>query len=68
MRKPPNQNNSEAEIAQVPNAEPIMKDENLSIEERPMQKRPVRERIRVPVSYDDLVEVEEPKDDATSSG
>nr|GEU81055.1 putative phosphorylated adapter RNA export protein, RNA-binding domain-containing protein [Tanacetum cinerariifolium] len=67
MRKAPNQNNetySEAEIAQVPDAEPIMKDENLSIEERPMQKRPVHERIRVPVSYDDLVEVEEPKDDA----
>ncbi|GKA65315.1 putative phosphorylated adapter RNA export protein, RNA-binding domain-containing protein [Tanacetum coccineum] len=67
MRKAPNQNNEtcpEAEIAQVPDAEPIMKDENLSIEERPMQKRPVHERIRVPVSYDDLVEVEEPKDDA----
>ncbi|CAI9289126.1 unnamed protein product [Lactuca saligna] len=36
----------------------------LDIEERQVKKRPVHERIRVPVSYDDLLEVEDPKEEA----
>ncbi|KAI3792755.1 hypothetical protein L2E82_06644 [Cichorium intybus] len=66
FRKGPNQNKrdwSEAEgVKEV--AGPEGQNGQLDIEEKQVQKRPVHERIRVPVSYDDLVEVEEPKEEA----
>ncbi|KAK9063678.1 hypothetical protein SSX86_017549 [Deinandra increscens subsp. villosa] len=64
-KKPPNQNK---QVCSKPGgdaaeAEPrVQKD---GIEERQTQKRPVHERIRVPVSYEDLVEIEDPKDEVT---
>lgn len=61
---PSKQSCSIAECVHAPKAEPVAKDENLHIEEKQMQKRPVHDRIRVPVSYDDLLEVENPKDEA----
>lgn len=66
LRKGLNQNKrdwSEAEgVKEV--AGPEGQNGQLDIEEKQVQKRPVHERIRVPVSYDDLVEVEEPKEEA----
>lgn len=70
LRKAPNQNKQTCSQAaggshDAPAAEAKVEDGELCIEERVTvtQKRPVHERIRVPVSYDDLVEVDEPKDE-----
>ncbi|KAK9054900.1 hypothetical protein SSX86_025979 [Deinandra increscens subsp. villosa] len=65
-KKAPNQNNKQ--VCSKPGGDAgeaearVQKD---GIEERQTQKRPVHERIRVPVSYEDLVEIEDPKDKAT---
>ncbi|XP_071705070.1 uncharacterized protein [Rutidosis leptorrhynchoides] len=63
LSKTSNQNSqpsSETESVHAPVAELSGKD---VVEERQTHKRPVHERIRVPVSYEDLVEVEDPKDE-----
>ncbi|XP_024984820.1 uncharacterized protein LOC112520641 isoform X2 [Cynara cardunculus var. scolymus] len=61
LRKAPNQNKQSCSVAD--DAKPVVQDEELGIEEKQTQKRPVNERIRVPVSYDDLIEVEDPKNE-----
>nr|XP_043612664.1 uncharacterized protein LOC122584683 [Erigeron canadensis]XP_043612665.1 uncharacterized protein LOC122584683 [Erigeron canadensis] len=67
LRNAPNQNKqipSEAEGSHAAEVEPTVQIGDLHIEDKQPPKRPVHERIRVPVSYDDLVELEKPKDEA----
>ncbi|KAD4384844.1 hypothetical protein R6Q59_011005 [Mikania micrantha] len=63
LSKAPNQNRQTCSKAgaDVAEAEPIVQKDGT--EGRLAQKRPVHERIRVPVSYDDLVQIEDPKDE-----
>lgn len=58
LRKEPNQNKQTCSKAGDYAAE----GESSGVEERQIQKKPVHERIRVPVSYDDLLQTEDPKD------
>ncbi|KAK1436061.1 hypothetical protein QVD17_01836 [Tagetes erecta] len=62
LRKPANQDKQTCSKAAGDGAKAEPRVQNDGVEERLDQKRPVHERIRVPVSYDDLVQVEEPKD------
>ncbi|KAI7733260.1 hypothetical protein M8C21_020288 [Ambrosia artemisiifolia] len=69
LRKAPNQNKQicsktgvDAAAAEAEAEAGVRKG---GIEEKQTQKRPVHERIRVPVSYDDLVQFEDPKDEAS---
>lgn len=63
LRKPANQDKQICSKAGGDGAEAEPRVQNDGVEERLAQKRPVHERIRVPVSYDDLVQVEDPKDE-----
>ncbi|KAI7745359.1 hypothetical protein M8C21_027971 [Ambrosia artemisiifolia] len=63
LRKEPNQNKQTCAKAGDHATEgepPVQKD---GTEERQTQKQPVHERIRVPVSYDDLLQIEDPRDE-----
>ncbi|MFS7962196.1 putative phosphorylated adapter RNA export protein [Helianthus anomalus] len=58
LRKEPNQNKQTC--FKAGGGEPLV--QNNGTKERQTQKQPVHERIRVPVSYDDLLHIEDPKD------
>ncbi|XP_076924999.1 uncharacterized protein LOC143587649 [Bidens hawaiensis] len=58
LRKEPDQNKQACSEAGDHAAE----GESSGVEERQIQKKPVHERIRVPVSYDDLLQIEDLKD------
>ncbi|KAJ0770305.1 putative phosphorylated adapter RNA export protein [Helianthus annuus] len=64
LRKAPNQNKLTCPKVGGDAAEAEAGVQKDGIEEKQTQKRPVHERIRVPVSYDDLVHIEDPKDEA----
>ncbi|KAI7755047.1 hypothetical protein M8C21_018976 [Ambrosia artemisiifolia] len=66
LRKAPNQNKQIcSKTGGDAAAEAVAGVQKGGIEEKQTQKRPVHERIRVPVSYDDLVQLEDPKDEAS---
>ncbi|KAI3822020.1 hypothetical protein L1987_09601 [Smallanthus sonchifolius] len=65
LRKAANQNKQMCSKAGGDAAEAEPRVQKDGTEERLAQKRPVHERIRVPVSYDDLVQIEDPKDEAS---
>ncbi|KAJ9538456.1 hypothetical protein OSB04_031189 [Centaurea solstitialis] len=58
LKRAPIQKKQTCSVAEGGDAKAIVQDE-----EKQAQKRPVHDRIRVPVSYDDLIEVEDPKND-----